>query len=74
MRKFEIGKNYTMRSVCDHNCIWSYKVTARTENTITVTDGKEIKKLRINNRLSNWNDAETVKPLGSYSMAPTLTA
>ncbi len=74
MKKFEIGKTYTMRSACDHNCSWSYTVTARTASTITVTDGKEVKKLRINNTLSNWNKAETVKPLGSYSMAPQLIA
>ena len=74
MRKFEIGKTYTMRSACDHNCTWSYTVIARTASTITVTDGKEEKKLRINNSLSTWNKAETVKPLGSYSMAPQLIA
>nr|DAQ11691.1 MAG TPA: hypothetical protein [Caudoviricetes sp.] len=74
MKRFEIGSTYSMRSVCDHNCIWSYTVTERTAQTITVTDGKEIKKLRISKKYSQYRDAETVFPLGQYSMAPMLTA
>lgn len=74
MKRFEIGSTYSMRSVCDHNCIWNYTVTERTAQTITVTDGKEIKKLRISKKYSQYRDAETVFPLGQYSMAPMLTA
>lgn len=74
MKKFEIGKTYTMRSICDHNCIWSYTVTARTAQTITVTDGKKTLKLRVIKKLSEYVGAETVYPLGQYSMAPSLTA
>ena len=74
MKKFEIGTEYSMRSICDQNCIWTYKVTARTEQTITITDGKEVKKCRINKKVSEWNDTETVYPLGRYSMAPQLHA
>lgn len=74
MKRFEIGSTYSMRSVCDHNCIWSYSVTERTAQTITVNDGKEIKKLRISKKYSQYRDAETVFPLGQYSMAPMLTA
>ena len=43
MRKFEVGKTYSMRSACDHNCVWTYTVTARTAQTITITDGKDTK-------------------------------
>lgn len=74
MKRFEIGSTYSMRSVCDHNCIWGYTVTERTAQTITVTDGKEIKKLRISKKYSQYRNAETVFPLGHYSMAPMLTA
>lgn len=74
MKRFEIGSTYSMQSVCDHNCVWSYTVTERTAQTITVTDGKEIKKLRISKKYSQYRDAETVFPLGQYSMAPMLTA
>lgn len=74
MKKFEIGTTYAMRSPCDHNCIWSFTVTARTAQTITLDDGKKAIKCRINKQVSEWNNAETVYPLGRYSMAPVLTA
>lgn len=74
MAKFEIGKQYTMRSICNHDATWAYTVTARTAQTITVTDGKEIFKLRIIKKLSEYRNAETVYPLGQYSMAPMLSA
>ena len=74
MTKFEIGKTYSMTSACDHNCVWTYKVTARTAQTITLTDGAEIIKCRINKGISEYRNAETVLPLGRYSMCPMLTA
>ena len=74
MKKFETGKTYSMRSIGDHNCIWTYTVTGRTAQTITITDGNETKKCRINKKVSEWSDTETVFPLGRYSMAPMLRA
>ena len=74
MRKFEVGKEYSMRSICDSNCIWSYTVTDRTAQTITITDGKKTLKLRVIKKLSEYRGAETVYPLGQYSMAPMLSA
>lgn len=74
MKKFEIGKTYSMRSICDHNCVWEYTVTARTAQTITITDGKEVKTCRIVKKLSEYRGTETVRPLGNYSMCPLLSA
>lgn len=74
MKKFEIGKTYTMRSACNHECVWSYTVTARTAATVTLTDGKETIKCRISKKFSEYRNAETVLPLGNYSMCPMLTA
>lgn len=74
MKKFEIGKTYSMRSVCDHNCTWTYTVTKRTAATVTITDGKETKTCRINKGLSEYRGAESFYPLGQYSMAPILSA
>lgn len=71
MLKFETGKTYSCRSLCDHECIWSFTVANRTEKTITTTEGKTFK---VNTKLSEYNQAETVFPLGRYSMAPTLRA
>lgn len=74
MKKFEIGQTYSMRSICDHNCVWTYTVTKRTAQTITITDGKETKTCRISKKYSEYRNAETILPLGQYSMAPMLTA
>lgn len=53
MKKFEVGKTYNMTSICDHNCIWTYTVTARTAQTITITDGKNVQKCRIDKKFLN---------------------
>lgn len=74
MTKFETGKTYTANSICNHECVWTYEVIARTEKTITVTDGTETKKLRIIKGLSEMDNRECVYPLGKYSMAPILRA
>lgn len=74
MRKFEVGREYSMSSVCDHNCIWTYTVLERTAATITITDGKETKKCRVIKALSEYRGAESLYPLGKYSMAPILSA
>lgn len=76
MTKFEIGKIYNMRSPCDHDCIWSYTVIDRTACTITIKDNdtNKIKKCRISKYISEMNKRETVRPLGDYSMAPSLSA
>ena len=81
MKKFETGKRYQMRSVCDHECIWVYKVVGRTNNTVTLqqigNDNKPRRlKLhyRINRGISELRGAESVFPLGRYSMCPVLSA
>ena len=76
MTQFEVGKTYSCRSLCDYECIWRFTVIGRTGKTVVVTEeGKaEAKSLRINAKLSEHNGAETVFPLGRYSMAPTLVA
>jgi hypothetical protein len=74
MAKFEVGKTYSMRSICNHDCVWSYTVVSRTAQTVTLSDGKDTIKCRINAKISEWCNAETVFPLGRYSMAPSLRA
>ena len=67
MTRFETGRTYTTRSVCDHNCMIEATIAKRTAKTVTTTDGKRF-------RLVEYNKAETFKPWGSYSMAPILRA
>ena len=72
-KKFEVGKHYSMHSPCDQDCIWTYKVIARTASTITLQDEHgEVKKCRV--KESPVFDAESCTPLGRYSMSPILTA
>ena len=75
VKKFEIGKQYSMRSACDHECVWTYTVINRTACTVTLksTSGEQLM-CRINKKLTAWSNTETVLPLGSYSMAPMLRA
>jgi hypothetical protein len=69
--KFEVGRMYYTRSACDHNCIYSLTVLARTAKTIKAeVRGDGVKTLRI----SEWRDVEQVKPHGSYSMAAIIGA
>lgn len=74
MKQFEIGKTYTMASPCDRNCVWTYTVTKRTAKTITISDGTETKTCRVNTQVSEDRNAETIFPLGRYSMCPALSA
>lgn len=76
MTKFEIGKKYSISSICNHETTWDYEVVSRTDHTITIKDlfdGK-IKKCRISKGLSEYEGYECVYPLGKYSMCPILRA
>ena len=71
MNAFQVGATYACLSVCDSECVWSFTIVARTASTIKTACGKT---LRLNKVLSNYNNAETVLPMGNYSMCPILTA
>lgn len=68
--QFQIGRTYSTRSACDHNCIFAFTIVARTDKTVTFTHHGETKKrgLRV------YNGMESFKPFGSYSMAPVICA
>lgn len=68
MATFTTGKTYTTRSACDHDCIISITVAKRTAKTVTTSEGKT---LRIS---ADYTGAECVKPWGSFSMAPVISA
>jgi hypothetical protein len=73
MTKFEVGRTYSTRSVCDHNCIFSYTVTRRTDKTVWLTTkrGKEVKR-RVGP--AYHGESEVIYPEGKYSMCPVLFA
>jgi hypothetical protein len=64
---FEAGKSYYTRSLCDWDCIIRITVAKRTAKTLTTTEGK-----RLGIRL--YEGVEQVKPWGSYSMNPIISA
>ena len=71
MTKFKTGKTYTHNFAGDYNACVAWKVLKRTDKSITIESDTFGRKTR---RIKVWDNAETVMPLGSYSMAPVLTA
>lgn len=71
LTQFEAGKTYFTRSVCDNDCIIKVGVISRTVKTIKTT-GRDGQPQTL--RVTVWNCVETVKPWGSYSMAPIVSA
>ena len=67
MKAFEAGKKYSTRSIGDHGCIIAVEVASRTAKTLKTKEGKTL-------RIGVHDDAEFVKPWGSYSMAPIIRA
>lgn len=71
-RTFLVGASYSTRSICDYDCIFSITILSRTDKTVTVAKSHgKVKRCKI----TTWEDGiETIKPWGSYSMCPIITA
>ena len=68
--QFQVGRTYATRSICDHECIFSFVVLSRTAKTVTVNvHGKTVRR-----GLTLWNGVEQFSPFGRYSMAPIVGA
>lgn len=76
MTRFEVNKTYSCRSICDYDCVWTYTVIARTASTVTLINNAtgKVQKNRILAGISKYFGIETVHPLGTYSMCPSLSA
>jgi len=72
MSKFEVGKTYTTRSACNHDCIIAVTVIKRTAKTIIADCGSFRGEKRL--RIKDYEGVETVAPWGSYSMSPVINA
>jgi hypothetical protein len=68
--QFQIGKTYQSRSLCDHNCIFSFTILARTAKTITFDSHGKTQRRGVN----VVDGAEYCRPLGTYSMCPSIRA
>lgn len=70
-KQFQIGTTYSTRSACDYDCIFSFKVVARTEKTVTIESGSRgtvRRKVRVS------DGVERCDPHGRYSMSPVISA
>ncbi len=76
MTTFQENKTYQCRSICNYDCVWTFKVIKRTPSTITIkdVDSNKVKTCRISKKSSEHFGCEIIHPLGSYSMAPSLWA
>lgn len=70
MTKFETGKTYATRSLCDYDCIYRFEIVGRTAKTVKVKYHDRVTSRKVHDR----DGMETIYPLGSYSMAPVLRA
>jgi len=71
MERFEVGKTYTVTSICDHECVFSFRINRRTAKSVWITGGRVHNERR---KISIWDGSEVIYPLGKYSMAPMLRA
>ncbi|WP_227829960.1 MULTISPECIES: hypothetical protein [unclassified Clostridioides] len=71
MIKFEVGKTYFAKSVCDHDCIYTIEVIKRTDKTITYKEDDTVRRAKI--RFNDDNNCEYIR-VGNHSMAPNFSA
>lgn len=71
--RFQVGRTYWCRSAADYNCVWHFTVTARTAKFITIRD-RSGEESRVGVRVWAPDNEERAKPLGTFSMSPTLSA
>ena len=76
MTKFETNQTYTARSICDYDCVIEITIAKRTAKTITLTNDERTNQLALGKqfRITERQDVEQIKPWGSYSMAPVVSA
>lgn len=71
-KTFTIGTEYSCRSICNYDTIFSFTVTKRTAKFITIVD-KFGEVARVGVRIDSDGN-EYASPMGSYSMSPIIRA
>ena len=73
--KFEAGRTYATRSACDHECIFRYTVTRRTDKSVWIREAGEHASDKVKRRaIEVWDGSEMIYPTGKYSMCPIIRA
>ena len=70
MTRFETGKEYKTRSVCDYDIIFTAKIISRTGKSVLVSFDHE---MPVRKKIKVFDDQETIS-MGNYSMAPIFRA
>ncbi len=70
-KQFIVGETYTCRSLCDYDCIYSFKITRRTEKCVWIEYHGKVTRRQIRH---DRDGVEQIDPHGRYSMSPTLRA
>lgn len=72
MKQFKTGQTYSAKSVCDNDCVFTFKIVRRTAKSVWIVGGmvKEITRKVI----KRCDGHEYILPLGTYSMAPIIIA
>lgn len=70
--RFEVGKEYYTRSICDSECIFKAEIISRTAKTVTIKNNmnKDLSKRKIH----IYNNVEAIYPHGKYSMCAVISA
>lgn len=70
--RFEVGATYQGRFVTDYDSTFRRTVTKRTDKSVWLTDGRDVKQFRI--KMTYDGSSEYCEPMGRYSMSPDLRA
>ena len=69
-KQFQVGETYETRTLCDHECVFSFTIEARTAKTVTTrVSGKTVRR-----GVYLWDEVEQFRPYGTYSMCPIVGA
>lgn len=72
MIQFQTGNIYSIGWIGDSELTTLYTVIKRTAKTVTLQRAGQTETIR--RKIDFWDDYETCRPTGNYSMAPTLCA
>ena len=69
--QFQIGRTYSERSLCDHDCIFSFTILDRTAKMVTVKVHGNIVRRKVG---MDEHGVEHFLPFGRYSMCTNISA
>lgn len=72
IKHFQVNQEYSVRSNCNHESVFKYKVLERTAKFVTIIGGCQ--DTPIKRKVMIREDREIIYPEGKYSMCPILKA